>query len=356
MIDLTSRAEIASLDKQNMLGSIEQLPDQIVDAHMVTKDMDNHHLLPEINNVVVSGMGGSALGAKVIKHLAGPYLTRPLEIINDYHLPGYVDSHSLVVLSSYSGTTEETLSCAKEAVQRGSKLAVIASGGDLAEFAKEQQCPAYIINSTYNPSNQPRMAIGYAITGQIGLLNSYGLLGSYNLDIEKITTTLRESSKKFVPESTDNQSIKLATASLHKTIFLVSAEHLIGATHVVNNQINENSKNLTVELALPELNHHYMEGLPHPNNNIKDSIFWFFGSDNYSEKLKLRTNLTIDVVEKNGYHHELLKFDTNDQATEAFLAIQLGAFTNFYLAMMHGINPAPIPWVDYFKQQLKLHS
>jgi glucose/mannose-6-phosphate isomerase len=356
MISLTDRAAIATLDKSNMLGSIEQLPDQISDAHQVTKDMNNHHLLSEIDNVVVTGMGGSALGARVIRHLAGSYLTRPLEIVSDYHLPGYVNNRTLVVLSSYSGNTEETLSCATEALHKGSKLAVVASGGDLAQFASLHQCPSYIINPVYNPSNQPRMAIGYAITGQIGLLNSYGLLGSYTLNIENITRSLRESAEKFLPESANNPAIQLASASLHKTIFLVSAEHLVGAVHVVNNQINENSKNLTVELVLPELNHHYMEGLPHPNESIKDCIFWFFGSKNYSPKLQLRTKLTIDVVNKINYQHKLLEFDTNDPATEAFLAIQLGAYANFYLAMMHEIDPAPIPWVDYFKEQLKAQS
>jgi glucose/mannose-6-phosphate isomerase len=353
MINLNNRDELKNLDSTNLLGSIEQLPEQIADAHQATKDLDNHHLLSQIDNVVVAGMGGSALGATVIKHLAQKNLTRPMEIVNDYQLPGYVNEKTLVLLSSYSGTTEETLACAKQALGKNSKIAVITSGGDLAQFAKQNNCPHYLINPKYNPSNQPRMAIGYSITGQIGLLSSFGLLGDYQLDIQTITTALKTANQRLSPESTDNPAVKLAHASQNKIIFIISAEHLKGAAHVVNNQINENAKNLTVELNLPELNHHYMEGLPNPTHAKETSIFWFIDSDNYSQKLQLRIRLTIDVITQNGYQHQLIKQHESDLATEAFLTIQLGSFANFYLSMLNNIDPAPIPWVDYFKSHLK---
>jgi hypothetical protein len=144
----------------------------------------------------------------------------------------------------------------------------------------------------------------------------------------------------------------LAQSAIDKTIFLVSAEHLTGATHVFNNQLNENAKHLTVELQLPELNHHYLEGLSHPEQAKNSGVFWFMNSTLYTQKLQLRLKLTQDVVTKNGFASQIINLTAADPLTQAFELIQLGAYTNFYLAMLHNLDPAPIPWVDYFKGEL----
>ncbi len=355
-IDLSSREQINGLDQSHVLASIEQLPEQIKDAWEQTTQQDNTAYAQSVNHIIVSGMGGSALGAYVIQSIAKQSLQVPLEVVNDYTLPSYVNEKTLVILSSYSGTTEETLSAAKDAEMKGAKIAVIAAGGDLAELAKNKQYPCYIINPQYNPSNQPRMAIGYAITGQIGLLKSLGLIDTSSINIDKIITFLKQNAETLSPESTDNQAKKLAELVTDKIIYLVSAEHLTGPTHVLNNQLNENAKHLTVELKLPELNHHYMEGLPHPETAKERCHFWFINSALYSPKLQLRVVLTQDVVTKNGYPSTIIDLKATDKITQAFELIQLGAYTNFYLAMLHDINPAPIPWVDYFKDQLKARS
>jgi glucose/mannose-6-phosphate isomerase len=301
-------------------------------------------------------MGGSTLGAHVIQAISKQYLRVPLEIIKDYNLPSYINEHTLVILSSYSGTTEETLAAAKAAEAKHAKIAVITSGGDLQELALKNNYPHYFINPTHNPSNQPRMAIGYAIVGQVGLLKSFGLIDCQSFNIEAITTFLKQKSQDYAPENTDNLAISLAKQVENKIIFLVSAEHLTGSTHVFNNQLNENAKHLTVELQLPELNHHYMEGLSHPDFAKQNGHFLFVNSQLYSDKLQLRVKLTQDVVTKNGYSSTIIDMTHTDPIVQAFELIQLGAYVNFYLAMLHDINPAPIPWVDYFKAQLKANS
>lgn len=352
-IDLTNREQIAGLDHSGVLASIEQLPDQIQDAWNQTANQDNHAYAQGINHVVVSGMGGSTLGAHVIQSIAKAYLKVPFEIVKDYTLPAYVDDKTLVILSSYSGTTEETLSAAKDAQNKGVKIAVIAAGGPLADLAGEHNYPSYIMQPKYNPSNQPRMAIGYAIAGQIGLLKSFGLINSEHFPVDATISFLRENAIKFAPETPHNQAMELAESALNRIIYLISAEHLTGSTHVINNQLNENAKHLTVELQLPELNHHYLEGLPHPESAKDGCIFWFVNSALYSPKLQLRLELTQDVVTKNNFPSKVIQLTAQDPFIQAFELIQLGAYTNFYLSMLHGIDPAPIPWVDYFKGQLK---
>ncbi len=351
--DLSDRNAISQLDISNVLGSIEQLPQQIEDAWNNTSKLDNHQAGQGINHIIVAGMGGSNLGAVVIQALAKQSLKVPLEIVKDYTLPGYVNQNTLVILSSYSGTTEETLAAAKAAKEKGAQIAVITAGGDLAKLATENHYPIYLINPQYNPSNQPRMAIGYAITGQIGLLNSFGLIDSSSIDLTKTIEFLKKKASQFAPETTDNLAKNLANSAVNKLIYLISAEHLTGATHVFNNQLNENAKHLTVELAIPEMNHHYLEALSHPETAPDSCIFWLINSTLYSQKNQTRINVTKDVIEKNHYQTNLINLEAEDIVTQAFEVIQLGAYTNFYLAMLHGIDPAPIPWVDYFKQQLK---
>lgn len=355
-INLSSRSEIETLDQNHVLPSIEMLPEQIRDAWEQTANQDNSAYVDGVDHIVVAGMGGSNLGAHVVKAISKEYLKVPLEIINDYHLPAYVNQKTLVILSSYSGTTEETLSVATEAEAIGAKIAAITSGGDLATLTKEKNYPHYLINPKFNPSGQPRMAIGYAIVGQIGLLKSFGLIDTSNFDIEASAQFLKTKSISLNPEAGDNLPKQLAATAENKIIYLVSAEHLAGSTHVFNNQLNENAKHLTVELQLPELNHHYMEGLPHPETAKQSCIFWFINSQLYSDKLQLRLRLTQDVVTKNGFASTVINLESTDPFIQAFELIQLGAYTNFYLAMLHGVNPAPIPWVDYFKDQLKANS
>lgn len=353
-IDISHRSEMATLDQENVLSSIEQLPEQIEDAWSQTAHQANQDFAAGTEAVIVAGMGGSALGAEVIKSAAKPFLKVPFDVVKGYTLPGYINPHTLVVLSSYSGTTEETLTAAKQAEAAGCKIAVITSGGELASLMAAKKYPGYVINPKYNPSNQPRMAIGYTITGQIGLLHSFGLIDASNFSIPTITQTLRDQATQLRPEAVDHNPAKeLAKSAIDKIIYLVSAEHLTGATHVVNNQLNENAKHLTVELQVPELNHHYMEGLPHPEIAKQAAVFWFIESTLYPSRIQLRMELTRDVVTQNGYQSQSIHLHSQDLYSQVFELIQLGAFTNFYLAMLHGINPAPIPWVDYFKDQLK---
>ena len=356
MINLDDRNQIALLDKSNVLSSIEQLPDQIKDAWEKTSGNNYQDYVLGVDHIVVAGMGGSSLGAAVVSSLAKSSLKCPLELIKDYSLPKYVNQNTLVILSSYSGTTEETLAAAIDAKAAGARIAAVTSGGDLEKLIKTENYPHYLIDPRFNPSNQPRMAIGYAIVGLIGLLKSFGLMNDAGFNIHKTVDFLKSNTKNLNPESGDNLAKTLAYSAESKIIYLVSAEHLCGANHVMNNQLNENAKHLTVELQLPELNHHYMEGLRYPESTKQNIVFWFINSNLYSPKLQLRTSLTKDVVTQNGYTAEIINITTDDKFTQAFELIQLGSFINFYLAMIHGIDPTPIPWVDYFKDQLKKHS
>ncbi|MEI6690774.1 MAG: SIS domain-containing protein [bacterium] len=348
-----SRDEIKKLDSKNMLKSIEALPQQIADAWMQANKVEFPDTYKKISNVVVSGMGGSALGSYVIKNLYKKSLTVPFEIVSHYELPEYVNENSLVLLSSYSGTTEETLSAAQDAKSRGAKVMVIAAGGPLTDFASANNYPIYQIDPKFNPCGQPRLAIGYAIVGQLALFNKLGLIQVSDEQIVTLVSGLTKLMLKLSPEETDKNLAKdLAFKSYDKMLVLSGAEHLIGAVHVFNNQLNENAKTLTSEWPLSEFNHHYMEALSFPKLSRDTTLFLLFNSGLYQDRMVKRFPLTETVISNAGYEVELIQATAPTALEQVFEIIALGEYASFYLPMLYGIDPSAIPNVETFKTAL----
>ncbi len=350
---IDSADKIAKIDKENVLGSIQALSDQVRQAWEETVKLE-FELEKQPWNVVVAGMGGSGLGADVVKHLFKPELEIPLEIVNSYQLPGYVGEHTLVVLSSYSGNTEEVIACAQQAETLKAQIVVITGGGKLAEIAKKNKYPAYIIDPKYNPSQQPRMAVGYAITGLIGLLSQAGILSVSQPEIEQAAETIIHTQHECrVEAETENNPAKtLAFNLVDRRPNLVGAEFLTGALHVVRNQFHENAKTFAEYYQVPEINHHLMESLQLPHSNALDNIFLFFNSDLYHERNQKRMELTQQAVEKKNIQTLAVVMESADKMSQVFELITLMAYTNFYLAIMHQIDPSQIEMVDWFKQEL----
>jgi glucose/mannose-6-phosphate isomerase len=352
---LDSSEEIKKIDKANVYGSVVSLPKQCQHAW---EDVENIEIKKEdysqIENIVFTGMGGSGLTARVIESTFSDKLKHPFVRVNDYNLPNFVNSKSLVLCSSYSGTTEETLENVRQVVQKKAKWVAISTGGPLIEEAKKYSVPFYKIEPKYNPSNQPRMAVGYSIVGQLALATKLGIIDFSESDVDKAIKTMNEVISKNTQDiKTENNPAKIIANKLKgKVIVLISAGHLVGATHVFNNQINENAKTFSLDFVIPELNHHLMEGLKNPETN-KDNLFIIFiNSKMYSERIQKRFEVTKDVVSKNNIPFEEINLNSGEKLSQVFELIQFGAFINFYLSMIYEQNPAPIPWVDYFKEQL----
>lgn len=349
---LDSRSKINSIDKSNLLGSVEALPAQIQDAWEQTKNLQLPADYVNFKNILVSGMGGSNLGSQVIKHLYKDELAIPLEIYPHYRLPGYLSSDSLVILSSYSGTTEETLASAQQASEANAKIIVITGGGPLAQLAKEHNWPLYLINPQHNPSKQPRMAIGYAVIGQLSIFAKLGLINLSQRDVLNLVHTLSEMTKELAPEVESNPAKLLAYNTYDKHIIFVAAEHLIGSAHVVNNQVNENAKSLTSEWHLPEFNHHFMEALSFPKISKENTVFLLFSSALYHERVQKRVLITKNLLEQKGYESHVILATTTTKLEQVFETILIGEFMGAYLPVLYGIDPSAIPNVDWFKAEM----
>lgn len=346
--------ELRKLDKQNVYGSVVALADQIADAWDQVQAMNVKIDASKVRNIVVAAMGGSALGPDVIKRAFKDSLHVPLEVVNDYTLPAYVDEHSLVILSSYSGTTEETLSAAEQAQEKGAQIMIVTTGGGLAKLMDEKGYPGYKIVATNNPSNQPRMAIGYSVFGIVALLTKVGLLKLEESEVNAVVAAVRRLGSELKVEVTqeENPAKQMAFLMLQRTPVLVAAEHLEGAVHVFQNQLNENAKTYAEYRIVPELNHHLMEGLKFPENLDSSMFFVLFNSSLYHHRTNKRITITQKVIEKAGIDTIDMDVINSSKLEQVFEVIAFGAYTNFYLAMLEGIDPAPIETVDFFKAEM----
>lgn len=349
-----SREKISKIDVSNVLGSVEELAKQCSHAWEDTGKVSVPDSYRNVDNIVMCGMGGSGLGARVIESVYVNELKVPLVRVNTYNLPGFVNENSLVICSSYSGTTEETVENAKQAIAKKAKWMAISTGNTLIDMAKSAGLPFYQINPKFNPSNQPRMAIGYSIVGQLALVKHTGMIDIAADDIQDMISVMNSVVKTNAPAvlPQNNQAKQLVEEFSGKIIVFVSAEHLDGATHVFNNQLNESAKHFSSHVSIPELNHHLMEGLKNPSNNQQNLLFVFVNSTLYPKRVQQRFAITKEVVEKNGIKAINIQLNSPSKLSQVFELIQLGGFVSLYLSVSYGQNPEPVPWVDYFKTHL----
>lgn len=351
---LDNLEEIRKLDKSNVLGSISYFPKQCLQALEETKKLEIPNFGEEINNIIICGMGGSAFAGEICKYLFLNELTCPVEIVRDYQLPNYINEKTLVIAASYSGNTEETRSAASDALSKGARLFVLSSNGKLEELLKKDKIYGYVFDPKHNPCGQPRVGAGYMIYGCLGLLIKAGLINvNFEDVVEKIENLNNFRNYEQSVESDENLAKQFAKKLENKFVIPVGSEFLEGVTHAFANQLNETAKANSAYHILPELNHHRMEGLRYPKELKNLAVFIFYLSKLYHKRTQARYNITRQVIEKNGY--QVLEFQLKgiDKVTQAMVVFIFNSYVSFYLSILHGVDPNKIPWVDYFKEQLK---
>lgn len=354
MADINNLDAMKALDTQHVLESIEGLGKQCTHAWTDASKIVFPQNYKQTTSIVFSGMGGSALGAYAIKSLYADTLPVPFDIYNDYKLPPYVNDRTLVMVASYSGTTEETIASARDALSKNACLTGLTTGGTLGRMFTEKTIPYYQITPTYNPSQQPRMATGYSVVGQLAILTTLGFLSVQEKEIQSIEETLTKNARLYgpgVPEA-DNPAKQLAKKCDGKIPVIVSAEGLGNVGRLVQNYFHETGKNYADYHIIPEMNHHLMEGLTNPKTNPENLMFLFLSSPLYSERIKKRFSVTKDVIQKQHIPVEEFIPTSTSALIGAFECVQFAGYVNYYMAMMYDLDPSKIPWVDYFKKEL----
>lgn len=355
MISLDNKPLILKIQGgDKVLRSINNLHLQINQAFNETLRINWPKEYKKVDSLVFAGMGGSRFPAIIVNELFKEKIIKPIIINDNYQLPGFVNQKTLVVLSSYSGTTEEVLTMAEQAKKRKAKITGITKGGSLVDFLKNNRFPYYCFNPVYNPSDQPRIGFGYAVGAIIGLLFGLGFLKINKKTVELAVKKLGFFIKNFSIENLTktNPAKKLALTIYQQYPFFIVAEFLTGVGNAIANQTNETAKNISDFRVIPELNHHLMEGLKHPDNIKKTLVFVFFNSTLYSPSIQKRFKITNEVVKKNKIKTINYQLNGKNKIEQVFELMALGSFVSMYLSALYQENPSVIPYVDYFKKRL----
>jgi glucose/mannose-6-phosphate isomerase len=354
MIDLDKIEQVEKTDSGNIVNSILALPAQIEQVWKQVREVEKPDRCALAKNVVIAGMGGSALGGRMIDSLIQDRSRTPIEVFTQFHIPNYVNQDSLVIISSYSGNTEETLSDLNQAIKRKAQVFAITTGGRLSEFIKDKTVDGIIIDPINNPSGQPRMALGYSVASILAILSRCEFIQLSTDEIDKVVNSLKIKLEEFgITVNSQNNLAKLVSKKLYRKIpVLVASEHMVGSAHAFKNQINETAKCFSVLFDIPELNHHLMEGLKNPAEAKQYLKFLFIESELYSDGVKKRYPITQEVVGKNEVEFFSYKLTSEKKIEQIFELLALSSFVSFYLSCLYGEDPVKIPWVDYFKSKL----
>lgn len=355
MTILDNQNQINKLDPKSVCKSIEFLSKQIKQSWDETQKIKIPNNYKNFTNIVLNGMGGSGLPGHLIQSLFFDELKIPINVINSYKIPKSVNKNTLYIVCSYSGNTEEPLSTIPQAQKVRAKILAITSGGQLEKTMQAQKIPGYKFNDEFNPCQEPRMGLGYPLTSLLGFLNKLNLIKISDKIIQDAIKLLEKNNTELnsaIPTK-NNLAKQLAEKLENKIPIIISSSFLIGNAHIFSNQFNENGKTWSQYFTIPELNHHLLEGLSFPKKLKKQFHFIFLESDLYLPRVKKRFQITQKVLDKQKIDYSIFQLKEKTKLNQSFEMLILGSYVSFYLAILNKINPSKIPWVNYFKNELK---
>ncbi len=350
MSDLDQLDRLAALDSSSMMGLLQSFPAQIAGAAQVAKTL-SIPAFPGIANLVICGMGGSAIGGDVIRAAVAATLRIPMIVVRDYRIPGFVDSSSLVFASSYSGNTEETLSAYEQARTAGAAIICLTSGGKLASLARSHNYPVIQLPAGL----PPRAALGYSTALLLGAMSALGLVPDLTSILQETVDLLTRLSLRYGPdESEHNNHAKKIARSLHGRLIAVYASSAILDPAAVRwrGQMEENAKTLAFHHLLPEMNHNELVGWEYPPELLGQIGVIFLRDHGDHPQVQRRFDLTMELVRrKAGVMHEVWS-EGDSLLARIFSVVCLGDFVSFYLACLNSVDPTPVPVIETLKQRL----
>lgn len=348
---LDTPEQFATLDPENMLARIDEFPQQILSAwEVVQKTVIPATLSNQVDAVLVLGMGGSAIGGDLVAGLVQGTCRVPVLVHRGYGLPAWVNERTLVIASSYSGNTEETLSGWHAAAERGAQRLAITTGGKLAQDATATGAP--LVSFAY--AAQPRAALGYSFTLLLGVLSRLGFIADPSETLMAAVDWLKDVGSAWQPDvpTSENSAKHLALWYADGLPVIFGAEHLSAVARRWTTQINENSKAWAVWNEIPELNHNVVVGLPYPKALLPHLRVTNLRSPFYHARNTRRFEITRELVEREGISQRDVQLAAETPLAEMLAFIWLGDYVSYYQAMLNGVDPTPVDAIAYLKGEL----
>ncbi len=353
MRELDSFNKIEKIDESSMLELIESFPDQCQDAKRIGDEFElPKELKRSYRNIVCTGLGGSAIGADLVRSYIAGDAQVPVLVNRNYTFANFVNEDTLVIVSSYSGNTEETLSAYHEAVSRGSSIIVVTSGGKLEKAAKKDSIPCLIMPEGF----PPRCALGYSFFPLLTVLAKIGIIKDQAGDIDDAIHNLRrlrDSKIGYKVPRKDNPAKKMAVEIFGKLpVIYASQDHIDAVATRWRGQLAENSKTLSSGHLFPEMNHNEIVGWENPKKVLKECVAIVLRDTDDHPRISRRMDATISLL-KRGKVRVLPVFSSGKELLARILSlVYIGDFVSFYLAILNGIDPTPVNNIIYLKKEL----
>ncbi len=338
------------LDTQNMFSHINSMADHLEEGISIGQHVDMRNIESEtFNALVLSGMGGSAIAGDIARSYLSDKIQIPFIVQRHYHLPEFVGRKTLVICSSYSGNTEETLSAYDDAVSKGAKVIVMTTGGELGAKARADRVPVVKIPNGL----PPRAALGYSFAPLLTLISRLGLCESPAQEIDQAAVAMRDRLNRYMPESEDNISLALAR-EVHGTIPVIYAgqDHLDAVAWRFKGQICENAGCLAFVNVFPEFNHNELVGWDELYGLDKKLTVLMLRDGEDHRRIGARMDIVSQYLETKGIKVVNLQVENGEGLARIFLWIQYVDFVSYYLALLNGVDPTPVEAIDYLKEKL----
>ena len=342
------------LDSQDMLGEIEALPAQLEKAW----ELGQTQPLPDktgIRQVLISGMGGSAIGADLLAAYIAPTCPVPVIVHRDYGLPAWAHGpQTLVIASSHSGNTEETLEAFEAALQNQCRLMAVATGGKLAERAAQVQIPLW----KFEHQGQPRAAVGFSFGLLLAAFTRLGLIASPEKISTEVATTVtamkkqQENLRADVPVAR-NPAKRLAGQLVGRWVNVYGSGFLAPVARRWKGQVNELAKAGAGFEVLPEADHNALAGLLNPADIQARTVTLFLCAPSGHVRNGLRLDLTRQGFTAEGLNTDVYEARGETPLAHIWTTLHFGDYMAYYLAMAYGADPTPVEALENFKAAMK---
>jgi glucose/mannose-6-phosphate isomerase len=346
---LDNQVRIKEVDRSNMLNHLIKTPYYCKDAIKRT-ERTNLPLKAKPKNIVIVGMGGSAIGGEILKDWLRDELPIPVEVSRDYTLPAYVNKDTLVIANSYSGNTEETLSAFLTAYKRKCTTIAITSGGQLETFCKKLQVPHVPIPQGL----PPRVAVPYLFFPFPVLMEKMGVLSNKGDELEETIQVLERVGKaNSLDVPTETNEAKELAQGLMGTVPIIYGFRQYGAiAHRLKTQFNENSKMLARYDVFPELNHNETVGWETLETLTKDFSIILIRDPEEPPEIRLRIDITTSLAFQRAKKVLEIEAEGERKLAKMFSVMCVGDFASVYSAILRGKDPTPVKIIDRIKKKM----
>ena len=323
-----------------MKDYIKKFTDQVEEAINIGNNFDFKQEF-KYKNVVICGLGGSGIGGSILKDIVKDELKIPIELVKGYDIPNYVSTETLVICSSYSGNTEETISAMKKCHERDAKIFTISSEGFIEKFSADNSIPHIKIPS----GSPPRAMFAYSFIQLFFILYKNRLISDGFLkSLEHTVKNLKKNSESII------STARSAAEKIHKTTAIIyCCDGYEGLAIRFRQQLNENSKMLCWHAVIPEMNHNEILGW---RTNTDGLSVIFLQNDDDFYRNKLRVSINKKIIQK--YNPKIIEINSfgGSKLEKTLYLVHLTDWISWFLSELNNVDSIEIDVINYLKSEL----